>query len=155
VVTITGGAKLQKALDEIARKVKRGAEVRVGFLENATYPVDAEDPDTAGKSVALVAAAQNFGTGKIPPRPFFSNMVKDKSPEWPRKLENVLKANNYDVDKSLELMGQGIKGQLQQSIHDTNEPPLAESTAKAKGFAKPLIETSHMLNSVESEVDDL
>lgn len=155
MVTISGGAKLQRALDEIARKIGDGAELRVGFLENATYPVDADNPDDAGKSVAMVAAAQNFGTSRIPPRPFFSNMVKDKSPDWPRKLGNVLKQADYDVNLALGRMGEGIKGQLQQSIHETNAPPLAESTIARKGFAKPLIDTSHMLNSVDSEVRGL
>ena len=49
-------------------------------------------------------------------------------------------------------MGLGIKGQLQQSIIETNAPPLAESTVARKGFEKPLVDTSHMLNSVDFEV---
>ena len=50
-------------------------------------------------------------------------------------------------------MGEGIKGQLQQSIRDTNAPPLAPATVSAKGFAKPLIDSSNMINSVDYEVD--
>ena len=49
-------------------------------------------------------------------------------------------------------MGQGISGQLKQSIVDTNEPPLAASTIARKGFAKPLVDTGHMLQSVDYEV---
>lgn len=148
MATIKGGDKLEKALADIAKRVGRGGEVRIGFLEGATYP--------DGTSVPLVAAVQNFGASEkgIPPRPFFSNMVKEKSPQWPAKLGKVLKANDYNVDQSLAQMGEGIKGQLQQSIRDTNSPPLAPATIARKGFEKPLVDTGHMLNSVDYEVTD-
>lgn len=150
MVSISGGAKLEKALAEISRRVDKATAVRVGFLEGATYP------DEYGTPVATVAAVQNFGAPSrgIPPRPFFSNMIRDKSPGWGPSLGRILKANNYDADTALDLMGEGIKGQLQQSIVDTNEPPLAESTIAAKGFEKPLIDTGHMFNSVDYEVGD-
>lgn len=143
MATVRTGKKLNEELRRIGRKIGRGAALRVGFLENATYP--------DGRSVAMVAAANNFGTARIPPRPFFSNMVADKSPEWGRILANLIE--KHGVEKAMALMGEGIKGQLQESIRETNEPPLAESTIKRKGFTKPLIETSNMINSVDYEVD--
>jgi len=63
-----------------------------------------------------------------------------------------LKHNNYNARRSLELMGEGIAGQLRVSIRETNAPPLAPATIAAKGFAKPLIDTGHMWNSVAYEV---
>ena len=53
--TFTGGEKLQKKLQEIVEKLGAARTVRVGFLENATYPDDAHTP------VALVAAVNEFG----------------------------------------------------------------------------------------------
>lgn len=140
---IKGGEKLKAALDKIAQSVTKPAALQVGFLEGATYP--------DGKSVAMIAAIQNFGAPSrgIPPRPFFSNMVKDKSPEWPEALGKVLVAKNYDATAALELMGQGIKGQLQESVVDTNSPPLSPRTVARKGFDKPLIDTGHMQNSID------
>jgi hypothetical protein len=64
----------------------------------------------------------------------------------------LAKASDYDGDKVLALMGEDIKGTLQQSINNFQSPPLAPSTIDAKGFAKPLIDTSHMLNSIAYEV---
>lgn len=143
MATIRGGDKFEKKLAELVAKFGSSKEVlRVGFLENATYP--------DGTLVAAVAAYNNFGTRRIPPRPFFSNMVRQKSGGWPMTLANLLKTN--DINKSLALMGEGIKGQIQQSIKDTNSPPLSAVTVKAKGFDKPLINTSHMINSVSYEV---
>lgn len=145
---IKGGAKLEKYLRDTAKKVSNPGTLRVGFFKGATYP--------DGTPVAVVAAANNFGAPSrgIPPRPFFTNMVNEKSPEWPDTLASILPQVNFDATKALNLMGEGIKGQLKQSIIDTNEPPLATATVKRKGHSKPLIDTSHLINSVAFEVVD-
>ena len=150
---ISGGDKLRAALDDIARNLKRGGTVKVGFLEGATYP--------DGTSVPLVAALNEFGHGVKSkegdyyqlPRPFFRRMVAEKSGEWPKAIEGLLVANNYDARKVLELTGAAIAGQLRQSIVDLVDPPLAASTIARKGSSKPLVDTGHMLASVEYEVE--
>lgn len=145
---ISGGDKLRDALEKIARNLKSGGTVKVGFLENATYPT--------GESVALIAAINEFGAPSRgqPPRPFFRNMIQAKSGEWPKAIEGLLKANNYDVRKTLELTGAAIAGQLRQSIVDLVDPPLAPSTIARKKSAKPLIDTGVMLQSVDFEVEE-
>jgi hypothetical protein len=144
MVATRGGDKADKALAALLKRLSTGEKLRVGFLESSKYP--------DGTSTALVAAINNYGSARIPPRPFFSNMVKSKSPGWAAALGSILKATNNDMARALPLMGEGIKGQLQQSIRDTNDPPLAPSTVRAKGFDKPLINTGHMINSVAYEV---
>jgi hypothetical protein len=152
-VRLTGGKRFEAAVKEIAGRLSNPGTLRVGFLENATYP--------DGKYVAEVAAYNEFGhnivrEGKVigycPPRPFFRNMIAKESKGWPAAVAKQLKLTNYDPGKALERSGLGIKGQLQQSIKDTNEPPLAASTIARKGFDKPLIDTGHMFNSVDFEV---
>jgi hypothetical protein len=103
----------------------------------------------------MVAAIQNFGApaANIPARPFFSNMVRTKSPTWGESLGNLLQKANYDGQKALNGLGYGISAQLQQSIEDTNSPPLSPATIAAKGVSKPLIDTGHMQNSVQYDVD--
>jgi len=143
---LSGGDRLEAFLAEMAEKVTDPATLHVGFLEGATYP--------DGTPVALVAAVQNFGSPAmgIPPRAFFTNMIIEKSPGWGEKLGRILKQNGYRARASLELMGEGIAGQLRQSIVDTIAPPLSPATIQAKGFDKPLVDTGHMLNSVDKEV---
>lgn len=136
---LKGGDALKAKLAEIARLATNAKEVRVGFLEGATYP--------NGTPVALVAAVHNFGRW-----PFFSNMIAAKSPEWGPAMAALLKANNYDALRTLQLTGEAIAGQLRQAIVDTNSPALAPSTIRRKGFSKPLVETGQMLNSVDYEV---
>jgi hypothetical protein len=160
---------VEAKLKEYARNIGNGT-VSIGFLSGATYP--------DGVSVAQVAFWNEFGTkgrlagpmpsaeqiaegirrepervGGSPPRPFFRRMVAKDSPEWADHLGQALIATKGDGPKALALMGEEIKGQLMQSINELTEPPLAASTIRRKGFAKPLIDTSHMLNSVAYRVD--
>jgi hypothetical protein len=174
MAALKGGDKLEAALREISRKVSKPGTLRVGFLEGASYP--------DGTPVALVAFWNEFGTKKIPARPSFRNMIAAKSDEWAPAIGHLLPQNNYDVRTTLALVGDGIKGQLQQSIKDTNQPPLSpvtlmlrkmfgnhpeDITGKDVGEAarrvaagesfggvstKALDWTGHMLNSVGSEV---
>ena len=141
--TLQGADGLSKALEEIAKRMG-GGEVAVGFMEGATYP--------DGTPVAAVAFWNEFGKEGQPPRPFFRQMIAAESPGWPKKMAALAKATNYDGDKVLALMGEDVKGALQQSINDFQTPGLAPSTIEEKGFAKPLIDTSHMLNSIAYEV---
>ena len=145
---ISGGKKLEAALREISSNLTKAGTLRVGFLAGSNYP--------DGTPVAMVAAIQNYGAPRagIPPRPFFSNMIASKSGEWPNAIKSFLLANNYDTKKALEALGQGIQGQLRQSIRDTNSPPLKPATIRRKGSAKPLIDTVQMLRSVNFEVND-
>lgn len=173
-IQIKGGDKLDAYLKRAAKNVTKAATLKVGFPEGATYP--------DGTSVAMVAFLQNFGTGTIPPRPFFSNMVAQHGPEWPDKIAKLLVANNYDAEITLKIMGFEIAGELQDSIIETDAPALSQITlmlrkmfgnhpeditGKAVGEAaakvaagestggvsdKPLVWTGQMLRSVDSEV---
>lgn len=175
-VTFKGGQKLLQHLRRIAKDAGSAKEVKVGFMEGATYP--------DGTPVAYVAAIQNYGCPQrsIPARPFFTNMVKIQSPRWGEQLGHVLESVDYNGQAALQRMGDGISGQLQESITTTNSPQLSpvtlmlkkmrsegrEITGKTVGEAaarvaagesysgqstKPLVDTAHMQNSVQYEVD--
>ena len=141
---ISGGDKLEKALEELGRKLGRGGAVKVGYLAGSTYP--------DGTSTALIGAFQEFGTARIPARPAIRNMLREKSKTWPESMANILRHTNNNVPVALQLLGEGIKGQWMQAIRDITSPPLAPSTVKRKGFDKLLVETGHLLNSVAVEV---
>ena len=49
--------------------------------------------------------------------------------------------------------GEAIAGQLRESIINLTEPPLAPATVARKGSDKPLVDTGHMLASVDYEVE--
>lgn len=142
---ISGGDKLVAALEKIAKDFG-GGSVKVGFLEGATYP--------DGTNVASVAFFNEYGTTKIPPRPFFRSMIEEKSVEWPDLMARAAKHFDYDGQKVLEAVGQVVAEELQQSIVGWQEPPNAPYTVAQKGFNKPLIHTGHMQNSIDFEVSD-
>lgn len=145
-VRLRGGEKVAAALDRIAKKMAGKKTLRVGFLAGATYP--------DGKPVAMIAAILDFGApaAGIPPRPFFRNMIAAKEKDWGKALAVNLVDTDYDVEKALDRVGFGIEGQLRESIQATNSPALAPATVARKGFAKPLVDTGHMLNSIDHEV---
>lgn len=119
---------LESVLEDIARKLETATFVKVGFLEGAKYPDDT--------SVPMVAAIQNFGApaAGIPPRPFFTNMVKEKSPTWGKSLGNILKNNGYDAASALDEMGEIIQHQLQAAIVHTDSPSLSPVTVMLRGM---------------------
>jgi hypothetical protein len=147
VATINQTNKLADKLARIVRSTQGLPRVSVGFLRDATYP--------DGTSVALVAAVNEFGAPSRgqPPRPFFRLMVANNSDTWPDAVAKNMLATDYDAHKTLDRVGQGIKGQLQQSIRDLTEPPLAPSTVQRKGFDKPLIDSGVMISAVDYRVE--
>jgi hypothetical protein len=139
MASVRGGDKFSAKLQEMAGAVNSAQSVKVGFLAGATYP--------DGKPVALIAAIHNWGKW-----PFFTNMIREKQHEWGPATGALLVANGYDAAKTLALVGEAVAGQLRQEIVDTNAPSNAPSTIRRKGFDKPLVETSHLLNSIDYEV---
>ena len=169
---LKGGAALKAKLTQLAEKVTTASQVKVGFLEGATYP--------DGTPVAMIAAIQQFGAPAvgIPPRPFFTNMINRHSGEWGDDIAELLRRTDYDARLTLELEGEHIEGQLRVEIDDTNSPPNSPVTNLLKQrfpmggqtFAdvlqaradvdagvtapagKPLVWSGVMLKAVDSEV---
>jgi hypothetical protein len=147
-ITFTGGDALERKLLELAHRLGKAETLRVGFLEGATYP--------DGTSVPMVAAIQEYGSPqrKIPSRPYFRNMINAKSPRWADSISKILPTVDYDAARTLALMGEGIAGQLRESIRKFDSVPLSPVTIAKKGFDKQLIDTSVMLNSIDYEIVD-
>lgn len=148
ILDIVGGKKLEAALRQIEKRARTAGLLKVGFLEGATYP--------NGQNVATVATIQEFGapSKNIPSRPFFRNTIQNKSDEWGDNIAVIAKSVDFDVQKTLGLMGEIIKGQIQLSIRNFNDPPNSVRTIKRKGFNKPLIDKGVMLRSVDYEVEE-
>lgn len=138
---LSGGSAMQAHLASIAKRIQDAGILRVGFLEGATY--------SDGTSVPEVAAKNEYGAKGVPMRPYFRTMIKNKKANWAVSIGQVLANNNYDIDATWQLMGEGIKGQLQTSIRDWTTPQNSQKTIDRKGFNKPLVDSGHMLQSVD------
>lgn len=120
--SLSGSDGVMRALEAVAKRMG-GGEVAVGFMEGATYP--------DGTPVAAVAFWNEYGHGgnfPAPARPFFRTMIAKESPTWPGKMGKLAKATDYDGPRVLALIGEDIKGALQQSITDLTSPELSPTT---------------------------
>lgn len=124
-----GGSAFAAKVRDLAKKVGKSRTLRMGFLEGATHP-------GGGLPVAAIAAIQNYGAPKrkIPPRPFFSNMVKDGKANWPKLVATNFKATGGDVVRTLELVGEELEGELRQAIQQMNAPALSPVTVMLRGM---------------------
>lgn len=136
---------LQKEIDKKLNNLISSSNKRleVGFFESAKYE--------NGEYVANVAKIQEYGTLKIPARPFFRNAIAKNGAKWLTFMKNQF-TSNQNLDLSLNQAGELARGDIVASIMQTNNPPNAETTIKAKGSSKPLIDTGFMRASVTFKV---
>ena len=121
------------------------ASVRVGVLENATYP--------DGTPVAMVAFWNEYGTRTSPVRAFFRTTVSEQKKNWVLSVQNLMKIHN-DPKQVMGLIGVHMQEQIVQSINTWSDPPNSAYTIAKKGFDKPLVETALLMRSIKSEVGE-
>ena len=121
----------------------KNKNLEVGFFEVSKYE--------NGVYVASVASFNEYGTAKIPPRPFFRNAVAKNSKKWNDILTNELR-NSVDVELAYHRVGEVAKGDIVESIMQTNTPPNSPLTIAKKRSSKPLVDTSFMRSSVNYKV---
>ncbi|EMZ2610088.1 hypothetical protein ABDB89_004074 [Escherichia coli O80:H26] len=139
--------KVMDALDEVEKQFSN-IQLKVGFLEGATYG--------GVIPVPMVAATNEFGNPahNQPPRPFFRNAIAEHEGEWQEAMATLI-GNGGDTRDVLSLLGEIIVDDIKESIRQLDAPPLSPVTIARKGFDKPLIDTSNMLNSVSYEVSEI
>lgn len=125
-----------------------GLEGKVGWFETAAYP--------DGTPVAYVATIHEFGTARIPARPFMRPAVADNGQQWLDQLADGAKASLAGGPAPaavLELVAMGAAGNVAEKIVAVTSPALSPMTVKRKGSSKPLIDTGQMLQSVTGKVE--
>ncbi len=146
---IQGGRRLKRFIREAKRAPSRSAKsVDVGFFSSAKYP--------DGTPVAFVAVINEFGTSRIPERPFFRNAIDGAHED----LLAAIKAAVDPIDMEFTTVIAGrvglvMQGRIQKSITTLREPPNAPSTiVRKKGKSNPLINTGFMRGSVTFIVNE-
>lgn len=146
-VAIKGMGSLQAKLKNISKSYASNKQVRAGFLEGATYP--------DGTPVALVAAVHEFGAPAkgIPVRPFMRTAIAQNKGKWSEQLARGIEATG-NVEGALGFVGVEMASDIRNSIRDEEFTALKPATVNRKGFATPLIDTAHMVNSVDHDVTE-
>lgn len=136
-----------KKVGSLASALKKysemNASVRVGVLENATYP--------DGTPVAMVAFWNEYGTKTSPVRAFFRTTVSDQKKNWVLSVQNLMKMHD-DPKKVMGLIGEHMRGQIVQSINTWTDPKNSDYTVRMKGFNKPLVWSGQLMRSISFEV---
>jgi hypothetical protein len=130
-------------------------KVEAGWFESDRYP--------SGIPVAKIARIQETGATiehgdvkiEIPARAFMRKAAADfeqqRSAVQDRIARRVINGQ-ITQDKALGQLGEFMSGLIAKSIRDGGWQKNAPSTIKGKGFDKPLIDTAHMWQSVNSKV---
>lgn len=133
-----GAARLVAALKELD-----GVQAKAGWFETARYP--------DGTPIAGVAFFHEYGTVKMPARPFMRPTVAEKRREWLDTLGAGSRAVMRGEASALEVMeATALKaaGDIATKITQVSSPPLSPKTVARKGFAKPLVDTGAMLQQL-------
>lgn len=134
---------------KVALKELDGQKASAGWYETAHYP--------NGTPVAYVASIHEFGApgAGIPPRPFMRPAIAAYSGAWMTALGDGVKAvirGGASATQVLEQVSARAAADVAKSIQAVSAPPLNPATVRRKGFAKPLVETGQMINSVTNRV---
>ncbi|MCC8367094.1 hypothetical protein J8V57_12550 [Xenorhabdus sp. PB61.4] len=151
-MVMKGGDKIRAALALLAGT--QSIEVRAGVLAGATN-------EKTGEPIAPYAAANEYGTRNIPPRPFMRSTIANQSDEWGRVLGAQLRGRLQEsggIEAAFETVGKimadDIKDSIEQSLPPPNTPATVARKAK-KGIASPdktLVDTGSMQRAIDYEV---
>jgi hypothetical protein len=139
--------------------VVKSQGVKAGILAGATYPEqsykDAKTgkmvPDKrAGKPVAMYAAALNYGTSKLPSRPFMGQTIRQQKKAWSSGLVKLLQ-DGVPLADALATIGQIMQEDIQDTIQSWPADN-SEKWAAHKGFNHGLIYTHVLVRSVKFNV---
>lgn len=151
MITVKLHSKADKRA-KILSKYKTNRRVYAGVFDTA------ENSET-GESVAEYAAQNEFGTDRIPSRPFMRRTIMRCQDEWIQKFGEILKSG-VNVDEALTLMGKQMQADIQQTILDDVPPPNSPVTIAMKArkgssgdvSQGTLRDTGSLYNSIEFQV---
>ena len=140
---LDGIKELQKELDYI-----KSHAVKVGVLGNGS---------TDGVSVQDYAIFNEYGTSRIPKRPFFRLSVGTQKAQNEIKeylntqIENIIQSG-ITGQQAYENLGTFVVQKIKKTIASGNFAALDPKTVKKKGHSKPLMDTHSLYESISYEI---
>lgn len=126
-------------------------EIVVGVLRNAGKEKD-------GTNLVDVAVYNEFGTKRIPSRPFIRIASDEHGDEWQDLSErcvNAIIAGRMGKNQVLNLIGSKAKADIQNVFGDKSKlMPNKQSTINRKGSSAPLIDTGRLRQSINYRIDE-
>ena len=110
-----------------------------------------EGRHASGRDIVDIGSWNEFGTARIPPRPFIGgwfDAFEDDNRTLVAKVLQGIAAGKMTAARGLRMLGVTFTGQAQQRIADGIVPPNAPSTIDRKGSSRPLIDTGQLRSSI-------
>lgn len=133
-----------------------------GYVKHLDVPPDRKKSKKKSKTskssnihLASLAAIHEYGTSKIPERPFMRQSFDEKNRDWTNvtiRAINSITNGKESVHSGLSKLGQWMQGKVRLEIAKGGFTALAPATVRAKGDPKPLIDTGRMRQGVDYEV---
>lgn len=156
-----GYADLRRALAAVGRiRVVVGIRGTNGAKKGTRTRTRADGTETTkADSIDLVgiASVHEYGTddGHVPARPYLGPTIDNNRARYVDQLEEAVGAavdGTTDIDTGLGILGLRVAGDTQQTINTMTDPPLADRTILEKGSSALLVDSTRLLNSIDSEV---
>lgn len=135
-----------KDLKKILKDLER-YEVRVGVPDGVMHS------GSDGKSVSMVQIAfwNEFGTSKIPERSFLRSSLREGKAIIAKSQKiyvDYVMGGHVSPKMGLEMLGLVCVNLMRQKIYDGLQPPLAQSTIRARYFGGGVIKNPNVLSSL-------
>lgn len=142
-------AKYVKDTDKGLKHFMR--EMREADRAYVTVGVHEGERNIEGANIAEYAAANEYGTENIPSRPFMRTAFDENTGAIQKDMAGLVNMakRGGSVVQGLRVVGEKHQQRIQRTIKGRDFlPKLAESTVKAKGSTKTLIDSGAMVNSI-------
>ena len=125
------------------------ASVKIGIQS------DAGAHRESGANVVDIAIWNEFGTDKIPSRPFIRQCFADNQGLVEQHLQRIALnvANGADLQQALSRLGQWYQDKQKHTLRSYPWQPNSKATVKRKKSSKPLIDTAQLVNSIRYQVE--
>ena len=134
---VTGGAGWKRFKQEVMTAQAGRSEILVGWGPEARY----ED----GTPVAMAAAANEWGTERIPERPFIRPAIRSLKGDLRAVLPGLINTRKMTLSAEGALQaGKVVRDALRREIDTLRNPPNRPSTIKGKEGGKPLVDKGKM-----------
>ena len=104
---------------------------------------------------ATKAAINEYGTSKIPQRPFMRTAVSRHGKSWGEKsakaVQSVMKG--MPISQATELVGMQMKADISSTLTNGPWTPNSAVTIAKKGSSRPLIDTGELRASITYKVE--
>jgi len=126
-------------------------EMQTARTAYVTVGVHEGERNLDGANIAEYAAANEYGTENIPSRPAFRTAFDENVVAIQKDMAGLVNMakRGGSVVEGLKTVGEKHQQRIQRTIKGRDFlPKLAESTVRAKGSTKTLIDSAAMVNSI-------